>query len=242
MLPFETITYTKDKRLAYIHLNRPHVRNAFNTMMRDELYQVLEAIRDDSEVRVAILNAAGADFCAGADLTEFGTAPSIVIARSVRWERDLWSLFLNLGKPVIASIHGHCLGSGVEMAMLCDIRIASSDAIFGMPETKLGLIPAAGGTQTMPRNLDLSSSLMMLLTGRTIGASEALSQTLVTTVVSKDRLVDTTLQAASDFVHLDPATVSALKDAIRHGLDQTLNQGLDMETRLALRLMSAKRI
>mgnify|MGYP001187971581 FL=1 len=174
MLPFETITYTKDKRLAYIHLNRPHVRNAFNTMMRDELYQVLEAIRDDSEVRVAILNAAGADFCAGADLTEFGTAPSIVIARSVRWERDPWSLFLNLGKPLIASIHGHCLGSGIEMAMLCDIRIASSDAIFGMPETKLGLIPAAGGTQTMPRNLDLSSSLMMLLTGRIIGANEAL--------------------------------------------------------------------
>lgn len=242
MLPFETITYTKDKRLAFIHLNRPHVRNAFNTVMRDELYQVLEAIRDDSEIRVAILNAEGVDFCAGADLTEFGTAPSIVIARSVRWERDLWSLFLNLGKPLIASIHGHCLGSGIEMAMLCDIRIASSDAIFGMPETKLGLIPAAGGTQTIPRNLNLSSSLMMLLTGRAISAREALSQRLVSAVVSKDRLVDTTLQAASEFVHLDPSAVSALKDAIRHGLDQTLNQGLDMETRLASRLMSAKGI
>ena len=239
MPPFETITYDKANDVASIYLNRPRVRNAFNTVMRDELYQVLEAVRDDPEVRVAVLAGQGLDFCAGADLTEFGTAPSMVVARSVRWERDLWGLFLDLGKPLIAAIHGHCLGSGVEMAMLCDLRIASEDAIFGMPETGLGLIPAGGGTQTFPRSLGLSRSLLMLLTGQTIGAREALSQGLVTAVVSKGRLVSEALQMASHLARLDPTAVSALKEALRHGPDLSLDQGLELEARLALRLMSA---
>ena len=147
MPPFQTIIYNKRGPVAEIQLNRPHVHNAFNTAMRDGLYQALEAARDDSDVGALLLSGMGNSFCAGADLTEFGSAPSIVAAREARWSRDLWGLFLDLDKPLVAAIHGHCIGSGLEMALLCDLRIASTDASFKMPEANLGLIPAAGGTQ-----------------------------------------------------------------------------------------------
>ena len=240
--PYETITYSKSDGAAFIHLDRPRVRNAYNTTMRDELYQVLEAVRDDPDVKAGILAGKGADFCAGADLTEFGAAPSMATARSVRWERDLWGLFLNLGKPIIAAVHGHCLGSGVEMAMLCDLRIASGDAVFSMPEARLGLIPAAGGTQTLARNLGLSKSLMLLLTGRTLDAEEALAQGLVTRVVPKGRLAEEAARAARELSGLDQAAVSALKEALRRGPDLPLEQALELERRLALKLLNAKAV
>ena len=138
--------------------------------MRDELYQVLGAIKDDPEVRVAIFRGAGERaFCAGADLTEFLTAPSPVIARQVRWERDVWGLFLSITKPFIAAVHGYVLGDGIEIALCCDLRLASEDAQFGMPEPGLGIIPAAGGSQTLPRTVGRAKALEMLLTGEGIG-------------------------------------------------------------------------
>ena len=133
-------------------MNRPRVMNAYNVLMRDELFVTLEAVRDDPDVRVAVISGAGERaFCAGADLTEFGTAPSQAVARQVRWERDIWGLFLALGKPLVAAMRGYVIGSGVEIACLCDIRIAADDAQFAMPEVALGMIPAAGGTQTLRR-------------------------------------------------------------------------------------------
>src|SRR4030042_6023650 len=142
MAGFEVIIYEKQDGLAYITLNRPKALNAYSIRMRDELYEALGAIRDDPEVQVVILRGAGEKaFCAGADLTEFLTAPSPVIARRVRFERDIWGLFLKIDKPIIAALHGYVLGSGIEMALFCDIRIASEDAQFGVPEMGLGIIP-----------------------------------------------------------------------------------------------------
>ncbi|MBM3148712.1 MAG: enoyl-CoA hydratase/isomerase family protein, partial [Chloroflexi bacterium] len=149
---FDTLIFEKIDSIAYITLNRPKVLNAYNMRMRDELYQVLAAIREDTEVRVAVLKGAGDKaFCAGADLTEFLTAPSPTVARQVRWERDVWGLFLSCPRPLIAALHGYVLGSGIEIALCCDIRIASDDVQFGLPEVALGIIPAAGATQTLPR-------------------------------------------------------------------------------------------
>ena len=143
----ETVIYHSIDGVAHITLNRPNQINAFNIDMRDSLFQTLELFRDDTESKVAIMSGAGErGFCAGADLTEFGTAPSQIIARTVRWERDLWGLFLSLQKPLIAKLHGYVIGSGVEIAALCDIRIAADSSIFRMPEVALGMIPAAGGT------------------------------------------------------------------------------------------------
>ena len=151
---FETILLDKAEGLATITLNRPQALNAYNVQMRDEMWQALEAVRDDPEVRVVVLRGAGERaFWAGADLTEFGAAPSQVVARQVRWERDVWGQLLNLDKPVVASVHGYCLGSGLEIALLCDRRIAATGTVFALPEVRLGMIPAAGGTQTLPRTV-----------------------------------------------------------------------------------------
>ena len=144
MSNFETILYEKKNGTAYVTLNRPKALNAYNIRIRDEMYQVLGAVRDDPDVRVIIFSGAGDKaFCAGADLTEFLTAPSPVIARQVRFERDVWSRFLGVEKPIIAALHGYVLGDGVEIAACCDIRIASDDVQFGTPEMGLGIITAS---------------------------------------------------------------------------------------------------
>ncbi len=241
MPPFETIIYEKRGPVALIRLDRPHVHNAFNTVMRDDLHQALEAVRDDNEVTVVLLSAEGKNFCAGADLTEFGSAPSIVAARDSRWRRDLWGLFLNIEKPIVAAIHGHCIGSGLEMALLCDIRIASTDASFAMPEAKLGLIPAAGGTQTLPRILGPGRALHLLLTGSPISAQTALGHGLVTRLSTPAGLQGEALAFADCLASLDPAAVSALKQSLNLGIDLPLPQALQLETRLAANLALRQR-
>jgi enoyl-CoA hydratase/carnithine racemase len=164
MTNFETLVYEKKDGIAHVTLNRPQAMNTYNIQMRDDLYQILNAIKDDDEVLVSIFKGAGRKaFCAGADLSEFLTAPSPVVARQVRFERDVWGLFLSIPQPLIAALHGYVLGSGIEIALCCDIRIASEDTRFGMPEVSLGIIPAAGGTQTLPRTVGRGKALEMLL-------------------------------------------------------------------------------
>jgi enoyl-CoA hydratase/carnithine racemase len=234
MSNFETIIYQKLDGVGYITLNRPNALNAYNLKMRDELYQVLGAISDDHEVRVAIFRGAGERaFCAGADLTEFLTAPSPVIARQVRWERDVWGLFLSLTKPLIAAVHGYVLGSGIEIALCCDIRLASEDAQFGLPEPGLGIIPAAGGSQTLPRVVGGAKALEILLSGRWIKAKEAHRLRLVNRVVSRKELLPEAERLARRIAHFDPIAVSYAKQAITRGLDLSLKQGLELEARLA---------
>ncbi len=237
MSAFKTIIYEKKDNIAYITINRPEVLNVYNIQMRDELYQLLDAIRDDLEVRVAILKGAGDKaFCAGADLSEFLTAPSPIIARQVRWERDVWGLFLSLPQPVIAALHGYVLGDGIEMALCCDLRIASQDAQFGTPEVGLGIIPAAGGTQTLPRIVGRGKALEMLLTGRRINAEEAYSAGLVNRVVPREELLSTVEEIAGKIASFNQIAVRNAKQAVIRGLDLTLNEGLELEKRLAILL------
>lgn len=234
MTSFETIIYEKRDGIAYVTLNRPEVLNRYNIQMRDELYQVLSAIRDDPDVLVAIIKGAGERaFCVGADLTEFGTAPSPIIARQVRWERDIWGLFSSLKQPLIAAVHGYVLGSGVEIALFCDIRIASEEAVFGLPEVSLGMIPAAGGTQTLPRVIGKGRALQILLTGDRIDAQEAFRIGLVNMVVSREELYITADRMAQKILSRSPIAVRYAKEATRMGLDFTLEEGLALERRLA---------
>jgi enoyl-CoA hydratase len=202
--------------------------------MRDELYQVLGAIRDDAEVKVAVFKGAGERaFCAGADLTEFLTAPSPLIARQARWKRDVWGLFLSLAKPLIAALHGYVLGSGIEIALSCDIRLASEDAQFGLPEPGLGIIPAAGGSQTLPRVIGGAKALEILLSGRWLGVEEALRLKLVNRVVPRRKLISEAERLAQKIARFDPVAVACAKQAITRGLDLGLESGLELETRLA---------
>jgi len=240
MSGFETVLYEKAGAVARVTLNRPRSLNAFSVRMRDDLYEVLDAIRLDDEVRAVVFNGAGDKaFCAGADLTEFLSAPSAVRARHIRSVRDLWGLFLGMPQVLIAALHGYVLGSGIEIALYCDLRIASPDAVFGFPEVTLGILPAAGGTQTLPRVLGLSGALDMLLTGRRLSGQEACDRGLVSRIVPREQLLRTAEQVAQSIASFEPAVVRNIKRAVVQGLDLTLGQGLDLEWTLAARAKKA---
>jgi enoyl-CoA hydratase/carnithine racemase len=235
MSNFETIIFEKHGPVAYVTLNRPRVLNVYSVQMRDDLYEVLNAIKADDEIRVVIVKGAGEKaFCAGADLSEFLTAPSVVKARQIRVLRDLWGLFRSMPQPLIAALHGYVLGSGMEIALFCDIRIAAENVIFGLPEMGLGIIPGAGGTQTLPRVIGLSRSLDMLLTNRRMDAQEALNAGLVSRVVPGDRLLETADEMARKIASYSVTAVRNAKQAILQGLDMSLQQGLELERRLAV--------
>ena len=235
MSGFDTLIYSKDGPVAHISLNRPQALNAYNIQMRDDFSGALEAVQEDPEVRSLLITGQGRAFCAGADLTEFGSAPSQAIARQVRWERDVWGQMLGLSKPTVAAIHGYCIGSGVEIALLCDLRIAAYGTIFSLPEVQLGMIPAAGGTQTLPRNIRRSAALEILLTGRRLEAREALSLRLLTRVVPQDILVEQGWALARQLADLDVKFTSDAKHCVRLGADMPLSQALLLETRAAAR-------
>ena len=236
--PFETLLFEKHGAVAHISLNRPQVVNAYNIQMRDDFSEALSAVEQDPEVRALLITGEGRGFCAGADLTEFGSAPSQVIARRVRWERDVWGQLVNLGKPVVAAVHGYCIGSGLEIALLCDLRIAATGTVFALPEVQLGMIPAAGGTQTLPRAVGLSQALDLLLTGRRIQAEEALSTKLVTRLTPPESLRDEAWRLADELAELPAEAVAALKQSLRQGMDLDLPRALELEGRLAARLAS----
>jgi enoyl-CoA hydratase len=202
--------------------------------MRDELYQILTALTEDSDVQSIVFKGAGERaFCVGADLTEFGTAPSPTVARQVRWERDVWGLLQNLKQPLIAAVHGYVLGSGLELALFCDIRIASEDAVFGLPEVSLGMIPAAGGTQTLPRLVGQGTALQLLLTGTRIDAQEALRIGMVNRVVSRDKLYPAADEVARMITSYDSVAVRYAKEAVVRSSDMNMGDGLVLEGRLA---------
>lgn len=249
-MSFKTVLYEKKDDIAYVTLNRPEVLNVYSVQMRDDLFEVLNVIRDDPDVRAAIVSGAGRAYCAGADLSEFGTAPSPVIARDVRWQRDVWGVLKNLDKLTIAAMHGYALGSGLELALLCDIRIAAAGTRFGLPETSLGFIPAAGATQSLPRIVKRGTALRMILLGERIDADEALRLGLIHKVVPPDdpspcservrnavegpgpALVAEAEATARRILRASPLALSLAKQAINGGLDLTLEEGLRLERRL----------
>ena len=202
--------------------------------MRDELYETLKLLRDDPNAKVAILKGSGErGFCAGADLTEFGTAPSQVIAREVRWERDLWGLFHTQPKPIVAALHGYVIGSGIEIASLCDIRIAADNCIFRMPEVALGMVPAAGGTQTIPRLIGTSRTSEFILSNRVMEVGEARKIGLVARVVPRSELLKECLSVSRILSRHDNSALILARRAILLGLDLSLSEGLKLEKRFA---------
>ncbi len=242
MAAFETISYERDELgVAQLTLNRPDKLNAVNLQMRDELWSALRAYRDDPDARALVVRGAGSAFSAGADISEFGTAPSYVEARRARRERDLWGLVLHLPKPLIAAVHGHALGAGCELSLLCDLRLAADDARFGLPEVSLGYIPSAGGTQTLPRTIAPGVAMHLILTGDPVDANEAYRLGLVHRVVPRDRLDDEADAWARALAVRDPLALAYAKEAVVRGLDLSSREGLSLETRLAALLLARRR-
>jgi len=237
-----TLIYEKSgDGLAWVTLNRPKVLNAINLRMRDELWEVMHAVRDDPEVGVVIFKGAGERaFSAGADISEFGTAPSYVEARRARRERDLWGFMLSLDKVLIAAIHGFSLGAGVELPMCCDFRIASEDARLGLPEVGLGYIPSAGGTQTLPRHAPPGIAMQMILTGDPIDAETAYRYGLVQRVVPPERLYEEAEALARKVLAQPQEAVRLAKRAVVEGVEMPLAQGLALEARLAATALAVR--
>ena len=228
-------------RLAWVTLNRPQALNAINMAMRDQLWEIMHAVRDDPEVEVVIFRGAGdRAFSAGADIKEFGTAPTFVDARRARRERDLWGFMLSLDCALIAAIQGYALGAGIELPMCCDIRIASDDARMGLPEVTLGYIPSAGGTQTLPRHMPPGIAIEMILTGDPIDAQTAFHHGLIQNVVPHDRLYQEAEALAGRILRGGPEALRLAKRAVVEGLEMPLEDALTLESRLAERaLLSA---
>jgi enoyl-CoA hydratase/carnithine racemase len=209
------------------------VLNALNLAMRDELWAALDAIEADDDVGVVLFRGAGERaFSAGADVSEFGTSPSYDAARRARLERDLWGRLLHFDKPMIAAIHGYALGAGCELSLFCDLRLASDDALLGLPETSLAYLPTAGGSQTLPRCIGPGRALDMILSAEPITAQQAFDCGLVHWVGPRSRLDAAAEAWARRLLALDAEVLRLARVALRRGADLSLAQGLELETRL----------
>ena len=223
-----------DSGLARIVLNRPEQLNAFNVQMRDDLFAILTELHANPHLDAVLITGAGERaFCAGADLTEFGSAPSRVIAREARYLRDVWSLLRSLPVPTVAAMHGFSIGSGLEMALCCDFRIAAEDTRFRLPEVALGMIPFATGSQSLPRIIGRSRALDLLLTSRWFDADEALRMGLIHRVAPAASLSDASDELLAETRRLPREARAAAKAALRRGADISLRDGLRMEAALA---------
>jgi len=236
MSAFSTLELGTRGAVATITLDRPHKLNAYDVAMRDDLYAALGAVHDDPAVRVVVLRGRGRAFSSGGDVSEFGSAPSATIARRVRFERDVWGRLRRLRAGTIAAVHGLAVGSGLELAMLCDVCIAASGTRFALPECGLGMIPGVGGTQTLPRAVGVGRALELTLTGRWLDAREALRLGIVTQVVPPARLAATAQRLAGALARLDPDTTRALRRCVQAAHGQPLEVGLQLERVLGLGL------
>lgn len=220
--------------VATITLDGPHELNLYTLAMRDELIEAFEAAELHPDAGAVLLRATGKHFSAGADLTEFGTADDVFEARRARWDRDPWVRLWEVRHPTVAALHGIVMGSGLEMALLCDFRLTSDDALFALPETKLGMLPSAGGTQTLSRVIGPSAALAFILPGETIDAAEAMRLGIVDEVCTD--VEGRSMALASALAALDRLSVRTAKEAVRLSADLPLLEGLAAERRLAFSL------
>lgn len=213
-------------RVAILTVNRPDKLNALSQGVRDAMLAHLEAIESDDAIGVVVVTGAGEKaFIAGADIGEFeGRSP--FDQREAMASPRIFDVMASYPKPVIAMIHGFCLGGGCELAMSCDLRVASDAARFGQPEIKLGLIPGGGGTQRLPRLVGMGHAMRLILTGDMIPAAEAKEIGLVEIVVPADELRETTLELAGKIAAMSPLTVRVAKESVRASERLPVEDGL----------------
>lgn len=208
--------------------------NVFDLNMRDGLIQAFAAVADIPDVRAMILRAEGKHFSAGADLSEFGSAETIMEGRRIRWDRDPWGPLWDSPVPTVAALHGIAVGSGLEMAMLCDIRLGSSDTAVGLPETKLGMLPSAGGTQSLTRAIGPHQATPLIATSVTIDAEEARRRGVIHDIVQD--VEGAALDLAQRWSTADADVLRSARRALRASGDLSLADGLALETQLAVQL------
>lgn len=229
-----SVLVERDGALGWIVLNRAAQLNAINDEIRAGVPQALQLLDEDPAIRVIVFRGAGErGFCAGADIKE-KRGPETAIEVRRRMEKKRWIETLDrVAKPVIAAIHGYCMGGGMELALACDIRYAAPDAQFALPETGLGLIPGGGGTQRLARVIGPGRAMDMLLTGERVAAAEALRTGLVTRLAATpEALLDEVRALARKIAGKPPAASAAVKQAARGALELELKSGLELELNL----------
>jgi enoyl-CoA hydratase/carnithine racemase len=235
MPDYKNILYEKRDHVAYVTINRPDRRNAIDPATSHELKAAFEGFKADDDAWVAILTGAGDQaFSAGADLVAMSAAlsgggegvPMNVPFGGITRAYECW-------KPIIAAINGYCLAGGLEIALSCDIRVAADHAQFGLPEPKRAIIPAAGGTQRLPRSVPLAFAMELLLTGDRFDAQTALRFGLVSRVVPQAELMATAETIAGRILECGPLAVRAIKQAVLRGREMSLEDGLRLEGQLA---------
>lgn len=234
---YETILYTTEGHIAHITLNRPDVDNIINQQLAQELEEVCSGVNQDDNIYVVVITGAGdRAFCAGSELEKVIQSGNAVVPSAKLEEMstryNVASAIASIDRPVIAAINGDALAQGLELALSCDIRLASQRARFGFPQVAFGLIPTDGGTQRLPRIVGKSKALELILTGETIDAEVAFEIGLVSKVVSPENLASEVDALADTIASKAPIALRYIKEAVNKGIDLTLEQGLRLEADL----------
>jgi enoyl-CoA hydratase len=235
------VLYEVADHVATLTLNRPEVRNAMNTPLREAMHERFTALATDDDVRVIVVTGAGDKaFSAGADIREFIEPLVPTQFREQRRRLDFRQVMDRCPQPIIAAIRGIALGGGLELALACDIRIAGDDALLGLTEVNLAIIPGGGGTQRLPRLVGRGKALEMILTGMRIGAAEALRIGLVERVVPAAEVMDAARALALELAGRAPVAMRYAKEAVVKGLAMSLDDGLRLEGDLSTLLRTTE--
>lgn len=226
----ELVLTERDGAVAVVLLNRPDALNALSDELMEELVASLEELDRDDAVRCIVLGGNDKAFAAGADIAELARTSPIDLYYQRRIER--WDAIRGLWTPLIAAVSGYCLGGGCELAMACDLIIASETAQFGQPETGVGVIPGAGGTQRLTRAVGKAVAMDVILSGRFLSAEEALAAGLVARVVAKDAWLEEAKQVAQEIASKAPIATRLAKEGVDRSFEGPLQLGLEYERRL----------
>jgi enoyl-CoA hydratase len=225
------VKYEEANGIVTLTLNRPDVMNSVNRALLVELGKRIDELQFNKSVRVVIITAAGQKaFCAGADLKERAGMDEMEVRQFIYSIRSLFSRIESLNKPVIAAVNGIALGGGTELALACDMRFAAENASMGLTETRLAIIPGAGGTQRLPRLIGIGKAKELIFTGRRVNAQEALEIGLVNRICPRDQLLQECRKTAEMILETGPIAIEQAKYAINAGMETDINTGLGIES------------
>jgi enoyl-CoA hydratase len=238
MSEYENILARSEGRVGIVQLNRPKVLNALNKELMAELMEALETFDQDPEIGCLIITGSERAFAAGADITQMAEATPVNMLDNPFI--DYWDRLRRINKPVVAAISGYALGGGCELAMACDMIIASETARFGQPEINIGVIPGAGGTQRMTRAVGKALAMEIVLNGRFLTADEALQHGLVNRVFPAEIYLEEAIKFAAEIAARAPVAIRLGKEAVNAAFEMSLQSGLAHERRLFYMLFATE--
>ena len=228
-MPEPNVLVERDGRIGIVLMNRPQALNALSGELMSALVAALEELDADPEIRAIVIGGGERAFAAGADISELAAATPISLYENRRI--DQYDTIKNLRTPLVAAVSGFCLGGGCELAMICDLIVASETAKFGQPEINLGVLPGAGGTQRLPRAVGKAIAMDMILTGRMLSAREALAFGLVARVVAKEAWLEEAKRVAHEIAAKGPIAVRLAKESVDKAFEAPLAVGTEFERR-----------